>query len=519
LMADRLDEFYGLLAYHFTAAEQWEKAQEYLFKAGDKAGQVAADAEALAHYQQALAAYERAFGDRWDPVQRAALARKMGEAYFRRGEHELALDQFQQAFSLLGRPPIPVTRRETLLAIASELLRQLGHRLLPKLFVKPPSQDVSLAVEEEARIHNLLGWIFLFTETERFFWASVRRLNFAEQSGFVPGAASGGAAFAVVWDMVPLLRLAEGYHRRAVILAEQCGDLNALGVAHQALGFYELNLGNFDLCNEHVERSEDVFRQAGDLHGLGNALNLLAFSRIHQGYLRESLDYVQELLSVGEDGADPQLVSWGSISQGAAQTRLGRLEQAVASLQEGIRLADELPDHYWKMIAQAFLGQSHLRQGELAKAWESLEAGEQVHINQGTGGPALFHLRIVQAEAHLWAAERSQGSERAAHLKEADQACKAALKLAKTYRLFLAESLRLRGTYHWLRDDPDAARKSWKRSLSVAEGLDQHYESGSTHLELGRRLKERSHLERAEAIFTEMAATWHLALLEEALSE
>ena len=51
-------------------------------------GAMAADAEALAHYQQAMAAYARAFGDRWDPLQRAALERKMGEALFRRGNHD-----------------------------------------------------------------------------------------------------------------------------------------------------------------------------------------------------------------------------------------------------------------------------------------------------------------------------------------------------------------------------------------------------------------------------------------------
>jgi len=37
LFADRLDDFFGLLAYHYTKAEDWEKAQEYLFKAGDQA--------------------------------------------------------------------------------------------------------------------------------------------------------------------------------------------------------------------------------------------------------------------------------------------------------------------------------------------------------------------------------------------------------------------------------------------------------------------------------------------------
>jgi predicted ATPase len=61
LFADRLEEFYALLAYHYAQAEAWELAQEYLLKAGDQAVQVAADAEALTHYRRALKAYENAF--------------------------------------------------------------------------------------------------------------------------------------------------------------------------------------------------------------------------------------------------------------------------------------------------------------------------------------------------------------------------------------------------------------------------------------------------------------------------
>ena len=76
LFVERLEEFYGLLAYHYARAEAPEQALDYLLKAGDTAGQVAADAEALSYYQQALAAYEQAFGKDWDPSQRATLERR-----------------------------------------------------------------------------------------------------------------------------------------------------------------------------------------------------------------------------------------------------------------------------------------------------------------------------------------------------------------------------------------------------------------------------------------------------------
>src|SRR5262249_54949887 len=47
LFAERLEEFCGVLAYHYGRAEEWAKAREYLLRAGDQAGRLAADSEAL----------------------------------------------------------------------------------------------------------------------------------------------------------------------------------------------------------------------------------------------------------------------------------------------------------------------------------------------------------------------------------------------------------------------------------------------------------------------------------------
>ena len=45
------------------------------------------------------------------------------------------------------------------------------------------------------------------------------------------------------------------------------------------------------------------------------------------------------------------------------------------------------------------------------------------------------------------------------------------------------------------------------------------YELGMTHLEMGQRLKNRGHLERAEAIFAEIGANWDLLQARKALEQ
>ncbi len=54
LYADRLADQYEVLAHHFSKAEDWPRAFDYLVKAGEKAAQGFATREALALYQQAL---------------------------------------------------------------------------------------------------------------------------------------------------------------------------------------------------------------------------------------------------------------------------------------------------------------------------------------------------------------------------------------------------------------------------------------------------------------------------------
>ena len=74
-LAERLDEFSGVLAYHYSRAEDWGKAQSFLMKAGSRCFQLAAGEEGRRQYREALDALLRAFDTKWqapgtdDPVQ------------------------------------------------------------------------------------------------------------------------------------------------------------------------------------------------------------------------------------------------------------------------------------------------------------------------------------------------------------------------------------------------------------------------------------------------------------------
>src|SRR5262249_59937190 len=95
LYAERLPESYEMLAYHYERGEVWEKALEYLVKAGQKAQQAYANQEALDHYNRALDMCER-LGEAVEPATRMTLCVGKGAGHFLLGEFRASIEAHQR---------------------------------------------------------------------------------------------------------------------------------------------------------------------------------------------------------------------------------------------------------------------------------------------------------------------------------------------------------------------------------------------------------------------------------------
>jgi tetratricopeptide (TPR) repeat protein len=94
---ERLPEFYGMLAYHYSRAEDLEKAEEYLIKAGEEALRSAASDEALHYYEEALQLYLKKSGNDADPEKVAMLEKNIALALYNRGQYQEAIKHFDKA--------------------------------------------------------------------------------------------------------------------------------------------------------------------------------------------------------------------------------------------------------------------------------------------------------------------------------------------------------------------------------------------------------------------------------------
>ena len=516
LFEDRLDEFYGVLAYHYARAEAWEKAQGYLLKAGDQAGRIAADSEALAHYQQAMSIFERTYNKEWDPVERAVLERKVGEALFRRGEHTQALEYLHRSLEFFGNP-LPETRLGVQLAILREVLKQFGRYLLPRLLgftretLAEMDQSGDTAVEEEIHLYELIAWIEALRSQENFLLVALKTSNVSEQKKNHLGIVVGSTALGLVCDFIPAFKLAGNYHHRAMTLAEHMQHPSLLGLAYTGLNIHSSYLAEWDSAIEAARRAVDIYQDTGNLHNQGQAFYGLGANFGYMGDYPQALEYSREAIRLGEEGNDLQVQCWGMMREGFSLRRQGQLNEASKTLRSSFELAKSISDYATQIEVGGELARCFLNQGELETALSLLNEIQQVFLDHGAVGGTNTPLRNGLAEAYLMAMEQDkpiQGNDD--WTGKAKQACQVALKQGKAFYPGMPDALRMRGTFEWLVGKHLAAKKWWQRSLAVAIEQRQRYDAGMALLEMGQRMQDRNYLEKAEAIFKEIGAEWCL---------
>ena len=99
LFPDRVDEFSGVMAYHFEVAEAHEKALDYLQRAGDQARLAYAHQEAIDFYERALVI----LGGQGEYDQAARTLMKLGLTYHTAFDFKQSRGAYDEAFAMRQR--------------------------------------------------------------------------------------------------------------------------------------------------------------------------------------------------------------------------------------------------------------------------------------------------------------------------------------------------------------------------------------------------------------------------------
>jgi tetratricopeptide (TPR) repeat protein len=129
-LSEDVPGYLGMLALHFSMGKDAERAEEYLFRAGDDAARAAASSQALHFFREASKLYFQLYGEGGDPAKKALLRKNIALALYHRGELIEAEQAFDEALECLGER-VPRGKRALLLRFVRDLALVLARLYLP----------------------------------------------------------------------------------------------------------------------------------------------------------------------------------------------------------------------------------------------------------------------------------------------------------------------------------------------------------------------------------------------------
>jgi class 3 adenylate cyclase/tetratricopeptide (TPR) repeat protein len=501
IFPDRLEEFYSVLAHHYAQAEDWNRAYEYLFKAGDQAGRIAADSEALEHYERALMA-SKTSAQRLEPIKRAELDERIGEALFRLGRHDAAFEHLRSAMSYLGHS-YPTSKRGVVIAIAIKLCRR-SIRAIKRIFVALPSGSqlpLDPPFASASHILETIASIDYFRNRVRFVLCTLSLLELAE--GRLPSRALvvGTSALGQICDSLGLHRFASNYHAKAARLAEASNDGLTLGYCYLAKGLHEFGLGNWIAALETLSTASERFLAAGHLHHLVTA-------KLCRNFVLRSMgnplwmDEVDDLVEISASTQDEQTIGWAKAAMGAREMHLGNHAAAARYYEEASTIGEALSDFQVVALCLARLALCETELGNVSQGYLHLERAMSYLSKHHILGMFEARVLVPAAEAYLCGADRTKDiALRQQGLRLAKEACARLTRLARQVGdESSAEALRLNGIRAWLVGDKRMAQRLWEQGIQVAERMHANYVLARLHEELGRRLPDAVHARTAQLL-------------------
>jgi predicted ATPase/DNA-binding SARP family transcriptional activator len=283
----------GLIAYHYRMA-------------GLDARHIYANADALAHFQSALALGHSGVG---------ALHEAIGDMHTLLGAYRAALQSYETAAALHEPEALPRIERKL-----ADIYRRRGEWELAESHLQSALEALGEqgSVVERARLY-----------ADRSLTA--HRCGRMEQAQQLAG--------------------------RALSLAEETGDTRALVEAHNILGILASRAGDFEAAQSHLERSLALAETLGDDSARAAALNNLALAYGGAGATDRALVLAEQALAVYAAQGDRHREAALHNTLADLLYAAGRSEQAMAHLKQAVTIfaeigtdAGEMQPEIWKLV-------------------------------------------------------------------------------------------------------------------------------------------------------------------------
>ena len=366
LYPDRIEEFYEMLAYHYTRGEDLEKACRYLTLSGNKAAQRHSLWEAHSFYKEALATLHRLPDTGERKKQQLDVLALAATPLYLLGFPEGSFDMLQEGETIskelgdnrrlaffYGRLSQYYSYRgDPLLAVRySEDAFQEGQKSEDVDLIVPVAQGLCTSYLASAQLDNLVATvrrvIDLLEKKERasdFF--SLPANPYAHLSVFC----------GVCLGWLGNFQEGELFLEKGLRHATRIGDLRTLGVVEFLYGNFCHGKGEWKVAAEHLQKSITYNEKVNFLSYLSWSWGYLGSACAYLGDLETGRSYGEKGLKMQRDAGIQLYLGWQHMYLGDTYLQLGDLDKARGSVEEGLRLCQKNNEKYWEAIAWIFLG-------------------------------------------------------------------------------------------------------------------------------------------------------------------
>jgi tetratricopeptide (TPR) repeat protein len=487
---ERLHEFFGMLAFHYGRAEELEKAEEYMIKAGEEALKSSASNEALHYYTEALEIYRKKAGENPDRRKVAMLERNIALALFNKGRYEEADGYFQRVLEYHGQkfPKTSVGMAvKSLLGLASFLLRLNIESLQGK---KTPSRemnefinlffkkDTGLVVADPKRmVIECFYWLKLLLKFD---------LEKIEHGTGILSLSSGtftysGISFGVGRKIQEYAQDRIDQNSPKAVMYDRVAD-----VLIRTFG------GDWSRFPDYDRKLIQDCVKVGEVFYTASFLFTLALPFVE----RDQKELVQQIIDDGRRIADELENSFAYIIMQQLETiyflKNKDLANAMRAAEDGIELSMKTGYRASYYYFWAYKMTVQVMSGDLEGAEESLERlnriRSELRVTPYHNSPFLLG-RFALALARMEEGREQPGSRGFEKLhRDARRFGVAAVRNTRAVAYDRVPAYRLMGRYWWLRDRQRRAMRLWSRSIGEAERLGTPIELSRTMGEVGRRL-------------------------------
>ena len=454
LYADRLHEYYEIIAYHYSKGENWNKALEFNLKAAQKAKQSFANREALTYYNQALEITEKEGS--------VADISSLMFLYEARAELYLVLNEFQQSISE-SEKHLAIARQESDPISESKALTAMGYASL---------------------------WDHNFDQAKNY---AREAIKVAEETG--ENSVLAGGHFILGEVEILTGRLDDGKPKltRALHISQSAGDLMYEALSLGNLGHIENWKGEFTRAIDVLSKGYKIAKDNQLLAPLFDNLFMYGIALTGNGEYDRANDIFKEGLAFTEKVGDEIFYLRVMNSLGWLYLECGDFERSFDLNFQAAERGKKRGDPEIVANAELNLSDIFILKEDFTSAFEYLENVNRL-ANDSTTSEWMkwrYTTHFFASFGEFWLARGDLTQAQ----KFADQCLDSATRTNS--RKYLVKGWRLTGEIAAARKQWDEAQAALQKALRLAEHISNPTQLWKTHFALGELYAATAEPEKA----------------------